>query len=389
MAKNRIKPKTRPKCPNFSSGPSAKRPGWSLKALSNALVGRSHRSYPAKRKLQEVIDRTRKILGIPVDYRIGIVPASDTGAMEMAIWSMLGCRGIDALAWESFGQEWVYDIETQLQIPNVRTLTSPYGDLPDLRNVDFDRDVVFTWNGTTSGVRIPDGEWISPARTGLTLCDATSAAFGMHLPWDKLDVVTWSWQKVLGGEGAHGMVVVSPRAIERLLQYTPPWPLPKILRVTNEGSLIDGIFAGETINTPSMIAVEDALDGLKWAASIGGLPELIRRCEANLATVSGWQENSEWASFLAKDGLRSCTSLCLRIHHSDVEALSVAQQRSMIDSMTTMLEHERVAYDIASYRSAPPGLRLWGGATVENEDIEAVLPWLDWAFAQTRHAGQV
>ena len=377
-----LKPSRRPLNPDFSSGPCAKRPGWKPDSLAGALVGRSHRSKPGKAKLGEIIDLTRSILGIPDDYRIGIVPGSDTGAVEMALWSMLGARGVDVLAWESFGKEWVTDITKQLKLQNTRVFEAPYGQLPDLTKVDPDHDIVFTWNGTTSGVRVPDANWISDKREGLTICDATSAAFAMALPWDKLDVTTWSWQKVLGGEGAHGMLVLSPRAVARLESFTPDRPLPKIFRMTKGGKLIEGIFQGETINTPSMLAVEDALDGLRWAQSVGGLPELIRRSESNLRTIVDWQRSSSWCGFLAeRPETRSCTSICLRIIAPEIAALDLEQQSRFVKDFTGLVEKEGVAYDIASYRDAPPGLRIWGGATVETSDIESLLDWLDYGFA--------
>jgi phosphoserine aminotransferase len=377
-----LKPSRRPLNPDFSSGPCAKRPGWKPDSLAGALVGRSHRSKPGKAKLGEIIDLTRSILGIPDDYRIGIVPGSDTGAVEMALWSMLGARGVDVLAWESFGKEWVTDITKQLKLQNTRVFEAPYGQLPDLTKVDPDHDIVFTWNGTTSGVRVPDANWISAKREGLTICDATSAAFAMALPWDKLDVTTWSWQKVLGGEGAHGMLVLSPRAVARLESFTPDRPLPKIFRMTKGGKLIEGIFQGETINTPSMLAVEDALDGLRWAQSVGGLPELIRRSESNLRTIVDWQRSSSWCGFLAeRPETRSCTSICLRIIAPEIAALDLEQQSRFVKDFTGFVEKEGVAYDIASYRDAPPGLRIWGGATVETSDIESLLDWLDYGFA--------
>ncbi len=384
-ASSASRPSRRPNTPLFSSGPCAKRPGWSLDALDGALLGRSHRSKPGKAKLKEVIDLTRAVLGIPGDYRIGIVPASDTGAVEMALWSMLGARGVDMLAWESFGKEWVTDVAKQLKLPDVRNLIAPYGELPDLSAVDFSRDVVFTWNGTTAGVRVADGDWIADDREGLTICDATSAAFAMALPWHKIDVATWSWQKVLGGEAAHGMLVLSPRAVERLESFQPDRPLPKIFRLTKNGKLIEGIFEGDTINTPSMLCVEDAIDGLRWALSLGGLTQLIRRSEQNLRIVAEWVETSAWAGFLAKDPAnRSCTSICLRFTDPDVTALSEEAQAAFAKKLSALLEKEEAAFDAGSYRDAPPGLRLWGGATVENEDMEAVLPWLDWAFATVK-----
>jgi phosphoserine aminotransferase len=380
-----MKPIRRPLNPLFSSGPCAKRPGWSPEALDTSILGRSHRSKTGKAKLKEVIDLTRAVLGIPSDYRIGIVPASDTGAVEMALWSMLGARGVAMLAWESFGREWVTDVTKQLKLPDVTLHEAGYGELPDLSRVDFARDVVFTWNGTTSGVRVPNGDWIPDDRQGLTICDATSAAFAMDLPWRKLDVVTWSWQKAMGGEGAHGMLVLSPRAVERLESFQPDRPLPKIFRMTKGGKLIEGIFEGDTINTPSMLCVEDAIDGLRWALRIGGLPTLIRRSESNLEIVTEWVRNSRWAGFLAQDpAVRSCTSICLRFTDPDVNALTPDAQAAFAKKLAALLEKEEAAMDVGSYRDAPPGLRLWAGATIEAENVEAVLPWLDWAFAATK-----
>jgi phosphoserine aminotransferase len=380
-----MKPQQLPRVPLFSSGPCAKRPGWGPAVLSDAALGRSHRSKIGKAKLGDVIDRSRKILGIPDDYRIGIVPASDTGAVEMVLWSMLGARGVDMLAWESFGAGWVTDVTKQLKLDDVRVLEAPYGEIVDLAEVDFSRDVVFTWNGTTSGVRVPDGDWIPVDREGLTICDATSAAFAMDLAWDKLDVVTWSWQKVLGGEAAHGMLVLSPRAVERLESYTPPWPMPKLFRMTKGGKLNEGIFKGETINTPSMLAVEDAIDTLAWAEEIGGLPVLKKRCEANLAAIETWAAGSGWAGFLASDkSIRSCTSICLSIIDPAFQSLSDEDQAAVAKKIATLVETEGAGYDIAGYRDAPPGLRIWGGATVETADIEALLPWLDWAWGEVK-----
>jgi len=379
-------PATRPVRPYFSSGPCAKRPGWSPAALEDALVGRSHRAKPGKAKLAEVLDRSRALLGLPDDYRIGIVAASDTGAVEMALWSLLGARGVDLLAWESFGAGWVTDVVKQLKLPDTRTLDAPYGALPDLSAVDFDRDVVFTWNGTTSGVRVPDGDWIAPDRAGLTICDATSAAFAMDLPWDRLDVVTYSWQKVLGGEAQHGVLILSPRAVERLESYSPPWPLPKLFRMTKGGKLIEGIFKGETINTPSMLAVEDALDALKWAEQIGGLPGLVERTTANLRAVEGWVSQTDWVDFLAETpATRSPTSICLKVVADWFTALPEDAQAKAAKRMVALLDDAGVAYDVGAYRDAPAGLRLWGGATVDTEDMAALLPWLDWAAA-TVHA---
>ncbi|PLZ93298.1 phosphoserine transaminase [Fischerella thermalis CCMEE 5198] len=378
-------PTTKPRRPHFSSGPCAKRPGWTVSALQDAYVGRSHRSEGGKAKLKEVIELSKKILGVPADYRLGIVPASDTGAVEMALWSMLGKLPLDILAWESFGQEWVKDVVDELQLPDTRILKAPYGSLPDLSQVDFSHDVVFLWNGTTSGVRVPNGDWIASDRTGLTICDATSAVFAMDIPWDKLDVVTYSWQKVLGGEAQHGVIVLSPRAVERLQTYKPPRPLPKLFRLAQKGKLIEGIFQGDTINTPSMLCVEDALDGLKWAEGIGGLPGLISRSQANLAAIAKWVEQSSWAEFLAqKPETRSCTSICLKIVDPWFTDLSPEAQGQCAKKIAKILEKQEVAYDIAAYRAAPPGIRIWGGATVETTDIEALLPWLDWAYANVK-----
>jgi phosphoserine aminotransferase len=379
------KPTTRPDCANFSSGPCAKRPGWSLEALKDAALGRSHRSKLGKAKLVDVIERTRKVLQIPADYRIGIVPASDTGAFEMAMWSLLGARGADLLTWESFGSGWVTDAVKQLKLKDTRTMEAAYGTLPDLAAVNFDNDVVFTWNGTTSGVRVPNGDWIASDRKGLTICDATSAAFAMRLPWDKLDVTTWSWQKVLGGEGQHGMLVLSPRAVERLTSYTPPWPMPKIFRLTQGGKLIEGVFKGETINTPSMLAVEDALDGLMWAEKIGGLEALIQRSETNLAAIEAWAARTPWVGFLAADrAIRSCTSVCLVVNDPDVAKLDADGKAAFSKKMVALLEAEKVAFDIDAYRDAPSGLRIWAGATVETADLEALFGWLEWAFAEAK-----
>jgi phosphoserine aminotransferase len=379
------KPAQRPQSPHFSSGPCPKRPGWSLDALSDALVGRSHRSKAGRAKLKEVITRSRAILGIPEDYLCGIVPASDTGAVELAMWSLLGARGIDILAWESFGQSWVTDLEKQLKLEDSRAIKADYGQLPDLSQVDCDRDVVFTWNGTTSGVKVPNSDWIKDDRQGLMIADATSAVFAMDMPWSKLDVVTWSWQKAMGGEAAHGMLVLSPRAVKRLETYTPSWPMPKIFRLTKKGKVDRAIFEGDTINTPSMLCAEDALDGLKWAEQLGGLSALIQRSEDNLASIAAWVERSEWAGFLAEDPTtRSNTSVCLKIVDPWFVALSETEQAQKIKEIVQLLEKENVAYDIASYRDAPSGLRIWAGATVERSDLEALLPWIDWAYAQVK-----
>ena len=378
-------PARRPANPRFSSGPTAKRPGWNLQNLQHAVLGRSHRSAPGKAKLRQAIDETRALLGVPADYRIGIVPASDTGAMEMALWSLLGARGVDCLAWESFGKGWVSDIVGQLKLDDVRRLEADYGALPDLTQVDFARDVVFTWNGTTSGVKVPDGNWIAADRAGLTICDATSAAFAQKLPFDKLDIVTFSWQKVLGGEAAHGMLVLSPRAVERLESHEPAWPLPKIFRLTKGGKLIEGIFEGATINTPSMLCVEDYLDTLAWARSIGGLDALIGRADKNAAVIADWVARTPWVDFLATNpATRSNTSVCLKIIDPAVTALDKPGQSAFAKKMAGTLETEGVALDIGAYRDAPPGLRIWCGGTVEAADLEALVLWLNWAFAMQK-----
>lgn len=375
-------PSSKPQNPRFSSGPTSKRPGWSLQGLSTESLGRSHRAAYPKGRLKQVIDLSKAMLGIPEDYLVGIVPASDTGAFEMAMWSMLGARGVDVLSWESFGSGWVSDIKNQLKLEDVRELSADYGQLPDLSQVDAEnRDVVFTWNGTTSGVRVPNANWIPDSRQGLTMCDATSAVFAMDVDFSKLDVVTWSWQKVLGGEAAHGMLVLSPRAVERLESYTPAWPLPKIFRMTKKGKVTADLFSGSTINTPSLLAAEDQLDALNWAESIGGLKGLIERSSANLACIERWVEQSDWAGFLAADPVtRSSTSICLSITDSWFTEKPEDAQQALIKVMTKKLDAEGVAYDIGGYRDAPPGLRIWGGGTVETSDIEALLPWLDWAY---------
>ena len=379
------KPETYPANPDFSSGPCAKRPGYDLTHLNNAVLGRSHRSKPGKSRLLEAITRTRDVLNVPEGWHIGIVPASDTGAYEMAMWSLLGERGLDILGWESFGKGWITDAVKQLKLDDIRVMEAAYGDLPDLSEVDFSRDVAFTWNGTTSGVKVPNGDWIADYRTGLTLCDATSAAFAMDLPWEKLDVTTFSWQKVMGSEAAHGMLILSPRAVERLESYTPPWPLPKIFRLTKGGKLIEGIFKGETINTPSMLAVEDYVDALKWAEDIGGLPTLLQRSADNLAVLSDWVALTDWVDFLcAEEAYRSNTSICLKIVDSDVVAMDEDAQAAFAKRIATLLDAEGAAYDIGAYRDAPPGLRIWGGATVETADLEILTQWLDWAFATAK-----
>ena len=379
------RPAGKPARPEFSSGPCAKRPGWTTAALGDALTGRSHRSKPGKNKLKLAIDQTRSLLGVPDDYRIGIVPASDTGAVEMALWSLLGARGVDMLAWESFGKGWITDVVKQLKLADVTSHEAGYGHLPDLSLVNFDHDVVFTWNGTTSGVRVPNGDWIAADRTGLTICDATSAAFATDLPWDKLDVVTYSWQKVLGGEGAHGVIILSPRAVERLESYSPAWPLPKIFRLTKGGKLIDGIFTGATINTPSMLCVEDYLDALDWAEGVGGLAGLIARADGNAAAVARWVANTAWIDFLpVLAETRSNTSVCLRISDPDLAVLSPEDQAALPKKLAALLDSEGAAYDIGGYRDAPAGLRIWCGATVDTADIEALLPWLDWAYGEIK-----
>jgi phosphoserine aminotransferase len=379
------KPGVRPAIPHFSSGPCAKRPGWSLQNLTDAVLGRSHRSKIGKAKLKRAIDLTREVLEVPAGYRIGIVPASDTGAVEMALWSLLGARAVTMLAWESFGEGWVTDVEKQLKLKDLTVIKAPYGELPDFGKIDFANDVIFTWNGTTSGVRVPNGDWISAKRQGLTICDATSAAFAQRLDWPKLDVVTFSWQKALGGEGAHGMLILSPRAVERLETHKPMWPLPKIFRLTKGGKLNDGIFAGETINTPSMLCVEDYLDALQWAKSTGGLTATIARSDANAKVLSDWVAATAWVDHLAKHANeRSNTSVCLKVVDPVVTRLSGDEQAAFAKTLAGLLEKEDVAYDIAFYRDAPPGLRIWCGATVEQRDIEALTPWLDWAFVEAK-----
>ena len=384
-----MKPERRPRRPHFSSGPCAKRPGWEAARLSEAALGRSHRAPVCREKLAEVIDRSRRLLGMPREYRLAIVPASDTGAFEMALWSLLGARGVDVLAWDSFGRDWLTDVVEQLRIEDARPLVADYGELPELSEVDFERDVVFAWNGTTSGVCVPDAGWIPADRRGLAICDATSAVFAMELPWAKLDVVTWSWQKAMGGEAGHGMLALSPRAVERLESHSPPWPLPKIFRLTRGGKLAEGPFRGDTINTPSLLCVEDALDALGWIEEIGGSAAVRARSEANLASVARWVAATPWVDFLAREpSTRSCTSICLRIADPWFLALEGQRRSGVVKQIVALLEAEGVAYDVGSYRDAPPGLRIWGGATVENEDVEAVLPWFDWAFLETKGAGQ-
>ena len=381
------KPDVRPANPNFSSGPCTKRPGWTLEALADAPLGRSHRAKIGKAKLERAIELTRDVLRVPDGWRIGIVPASDTGAVEMALWSLLGERGVDMVAWESFGAGWVTDVVKQLKLADARKIEAGYGELPDLDQIDFSRDVVFTWNGTTSGVRVPNADFIPADREGLTICDATSAAFAQPLDFSKLDVVTFSWQKVLGGEAAHGMLILSPRAVERLESYTPAWPLPKIFRLTKGGKLIEGIFKGETINTPSMLCVEDYIDALEWAVSIGGLDGLVQRADANFAVIDGFVEKSPWLGHLAVEpATRSNTSVCLSIVDPDIVALDKEAQAAFAKGMVSLLDKEGVAYDIGHYRDAPPGLRIWAGATVEAADLERLMPWLDWAFTTQKAA---
>jgi phosphoserine aminotransferase len=381
------KPAMRPHVPHFSSGPCPKRPGWSLDALTGAALGRSHRAKLGKAKLKRAIDVTREVLELPAGYRVGIVPASDTGAVEMAMWSMLGARPVTMLAWESFGEGWVTDVTKQLKLKNVTVLAAEYGALPDLSKIDWTNDVVFTWNGTTSGVRVPNGDWIAADRAGLAICDATSAAFAQPIAWEKLDVATFSWQKVLGGEAAHGMLILSPRAVARLESYKPAWPLPKIFRLTKGGKLIEGIFEGETINTPSMLCVEDYLDALAWAKSVGGLKGLIARADANAQAIAAWVQRTPWAEFLAKDpATRSNTSVCLKVVDPDVTSRSADAQAAFSKSIVAAVEKEGAGYDLGAYRDAPPGLRIWCGATVETRDVEALTHWLDWAYAAAKAA---
>jgi phosphoserine aminotransferase len=380
-------PAVRPSVPHFSSGPCAKRPGWSPQSLTGAFLGRSHRSKPGKAKLKRAIELTREVLEVPADYKIGIVPASDTGAVEMALWSLLGPRPVTLLAWESFGEGWVNDVVKELKLKDVTTLKAGYGALPDLSKVDSASDVVFTWNGTTSGVRVPNADWIAADRLGLAICDATSAAFAQPLAWHKLDVVTFSWQKALGGEAAHGMLILSPRAVARLESYTPPWPLPKIFRMTKGGKLIDGIFQGETINTPSMLCVEDYLDALEWAKSAGGLSALRARADGNARVISEWVSRAKWIDFLASDpAIRSNTSVCLKVVDPAITRLAPDAQAAFVKTVAAALDKEGVAFDIDAYRDAPPGLRIWCGSTVERADVEALTLWLDWAYAKAKDA---
>ena len=382
-----MQPTARPRTPHFSSGPCAKRPGWSLDALDQALLGRSHRSKPGKAKLVEVIELSKRLLGLPAEWRLAIVPASDTGAIEMALWSLLGAGPVTMLAWESFGDGWVNDVAKELKLKNVTVRRAPYGELPHLGAIDPASDIVFTWNGTTSGARVPNADWIAADRSGLTICDATSAAFAQALDWPKLDVATFSWQKALGGEAAHGMLILSPRAVARLETYKPPWPLPKIFRMTKGGKLNEGIFVGETINTPSMLCVEDYLDALQWAKSIGGLKALQARADANTKAIADWVARTSWIDFLTRDpAQRSNTSVCLKIVDQAVTRLAAEAQRAFVKSIAAVLEKEGVAYDIDAHRDSPPGLRIWCGSTVERSDVEALTPWLDWAYHQAKAA---
>jgi phosphoserine aminotransferase len=379
------KPAARPENPRFSSGPCTKHPGHTLDNLKNAFLGRSHRAVEGKARLALAIDRTADLLGLPQDYRLGIIPASDTGAMELALWSLLGERGVDVLSWETFGRTWAGDVQRELKLPDVRVIGAEYGDLPDLSEVDFTRDVVFTWNGTTSGVRVPDGDWIADDRQGLTICDATSAAFAQDLDWPKLDVTTFSWQKALGGEAGLGMLVLSPRAVERLKSYRPPWPLPKIFRLIKGGKFMEDVFRGVTINTPSMLSVEDWLDALDWAGSVGGLEGLMVRADANEQAIAGWVQRTPWMGFLASDpSSRSNTSVCLKIIDPVIAELDIDDQKAFVKRMTGLLDEEGVAFDIGAHRDAPPGLRIWAGATVETSDLEALMPWLEWAYESAK-----
>jgi phosphoserine aminotransferase len=378
-------PGVRPAVPHFSSGPCAKRPGWSLQALTDAALGRSHRAKLGKGKLKRAIDLTREILQVPADYRVGIVPASDTGAVEMALWSLLGARPVTMLAWESFGEGWVSDVQKELKLKDITVLKAPYGKLPDLAKVDWSTDVVFTWNGTTSGVRVPNGDWIAADRQGLSICDATSAAFAQRLDWPKLDVATFSWQKALGGEAAHGMLVLSPRAVARLESYKPAWPLPKIFRMTKGGKLNEGIFEGETINTPSMLCVEDWLDTLGWAKSVGGLDALVARADANTKALADWKAKTPWIDFLAKDpAVRSNTSVCMKVVDPAITSLTADAQADFSKKLVALVEKEGAGYDFAHYRDAPAGLRIWCGATVEAKDVALLTQWIDWAFAEMK-----
>jgi phosphoserine aminotransferase len=378
-------PKIRPDNPNFSSGPCSKRPNWSVENLKGALFGRSHRASGCKDKLKEVIDKSKSILNIPHNYKVGIMPASDTGALEAAMWSLLGCRGVDILAWENFGKDWVNDVVDELKIEDKNIYLSAYGELPDLSEIDFTRDVIFTWNGTTSGVKVPNAKWIPDTREGLTICDATSAVFAMPVDFTKCDVVTWSWQKVLGGEAAHGMIALSPRAIKRLENYQPKWPIPKVFRMASNKKIISGIFEGSTINTPSMLCVEDAIDALNWAEDLGGLKTLIDRSMKSFDCISDWIGTKKWVEFLTTDkNLRSNTSITFKICEDWFSRMAEEKQRQIMKEITSLLAKENVAYDINGYPKAPPSFRIWGGATVESEDIKKLLPWIEWAYHQIR-----
>jgi phosphoserine aminotransferase len=380
-------PSVRPVVPHFSSGPCAKRPGWNLQNLTGAVLGRSHRSKAGRAKLKRAIELTREVLQVPADYRVAIVPASDTGAIEMTLWSMLGARPVTMLAWESFGEGWVSDVAKELKLKDASVRRAAYGELPNLSGIDPAHDIVFTWNGTTSGVRVPNADWIAAERSGLAICDATSAAFAQPLDWRKLDVVTFSWQKALGGEAAHGMLILSPHAVARLEGYVPPWPVPKIFRMTRSGKLIEGIFQGETINTPSMLCVEDYLDALEWGKSVGGLPALHARADGNTRVIADWVARTDWIDFLARDpALRSNTSVCLQVVDPAVTRLAADAQAGFVKGIAAALEREGIAYDIDAYRDAPPGLRIWCGSTVERSDVEALIPWLDWAYANAKAA---
>jgi len=381
-----VKPSSKPTNPNFSSGPCAKRPGWELSVLKNTPIGRSHRSKECKDKLNQAIVKSKQVLKLPDSYALAIMTGSNTGALEAAMWSMLGYKGVDVLAWENFGKDWVIDVLEQLKIENVNSYVADYGKLPDLKKVNFNHDVIFTWNGTTAGVRVPDAKWIPDSREGLTICDATSGIFAMDIDFNKLDVITWSWQKVLGGEAAHGMLALSPRALKRLETYTPKWPIPKLFRLANKKKVIKGVFEGATINTPSMICVEDVLDSLNWVESVGGTDELIKISNENLKIVEDWVSNSDWIKFMCEDkNIRSSTSITLLIKDEWFNKCSEEEQRNVIKKIVSKLDKEGVAKDIIGYPKAPPSLRLWGGATVQNDDMKALLPWIDWAYHSVKN----
>jgi len=381
-----VKPSNKPSNPNFSSGPCAKRPGWELSVLKNTPIGRSHRSKECKDKLNQAIVKSKQVLKLPDSYALAIMTGSNTGALEAAMWSMLGCKGVDVLAWENFGKDWVIDVLEQLKIENVNSYVADYGKLPDLKKVNFKNDVIFTWNGTTAGVRVPDAKWIPDSREGLTMCDATSGIFAMDIDFNKLDVITWSWQKVLGGEAAHGMLALSPRALKRLETYTPKWPIPKLFRLANKKKVIKGVFEGATINTPSMICVEDVLDSLNWVESVGGTDELIKISNENLKIVENWVNNSDWIKFMCEDkNTRSSTSITLLIKDEWFNKFGEEEQRNVIKKIVSKLDKEGVAKDIIGYPKAPPSLRLWGGSTVQNSDMKALLPWIDWAYNSVKN----